>query len=100
MIRGSTPTHTFNIKLDTSRIKALKITYSQNDKVVLAKYKKDCTIAEGKIILTLSQEDTFLFDADKYVFIRIRVLDIDGKCVPSKKMMIAVEDCEDDEVLI
>lgn len=99
MNRGSTPTHYFDVAIDTSNIKEVKITYSQSDKIILEKYKKDCTIEEGRITTTLTQEETFLFKHDKLVLIQIRVLTSDGKCIPSNIMVKDVGECLDTEVL-
>lgn len=99
MFKGTTPTHYFNIPIDTSRIKELKITYSQKDREIFAKRKEDCIIEEGKITTTLSQEETFMFEPDKFVTIQIRVLMDDGVALTSKLMMMSVEKCLDDEVL-
>jgi hypothetical protein len=99
MYRGSTPTHTFKVPIDTSSIKTIKITYSQKDKELFAKRNEDCTLEEGKIITSLSQEETFMFENDKLVSIQIRVLMDDEKCLPSKIMMVSVDKCLDDEVL-
>ena len=100
MYKGSTPTHYFNnIPVDTSRIKELKITYSQKDKEIFAKRKEDCIIEDGKITTSLSQEETFMFEPDKFVSIQIRILMDDGAVLPSKIMMTSVEKCLDKEIL-
>ena len=99
MIQGTTPTHTFYVDKDTSLIKSVKITYAQNEKIVLVKRTPDCVINDGKIMVRLSQEDTFLFDPDKFVTILIRVLTIDDKAITSNPVMMSVLECFDDEVL-
>lgn len=100
MERGTTPTHTFKIPTDISSIiKEVKITYSQNDKEILVKRTKDCTISGVKIITKLSQEDTFLFDCTMYVYIQLRILTVSGDCVKSKLMRETVGKCLDEEVL-
>jgi hypothetical protein len=99
MFKGTTPTHYFNVPIDTSRIKELKITYSQKDREIFAKRKEDCIIEEGKITTTLSQEETFMFEPDKFVTIQLRVLMDEGSCLTSKLMMMSVEKCMDNEVL-
>lgn len=99
MYKGTTPTHYFNVPIDTSRIKELKIVYSQKEKPILAKRKEDCVIEEGKITTTLSQEETFLFESDKFISIQMRVLMNEGACLTSKPHMVSVEKCFDNEVL-
>lgn len=101
MERGTTPTHIFNIPAEiSSAIKEVKITYSQNDEELVVKRTGDCTIESGKITTKLSQEETFLFDCTKFVYIQIRVLTLGGDCVKSKLMQESVGKCLDSEVLV
>lgn len=100
MIRGTTPTHTFEVDFDTSLIKEVKITYSQFEKVLVEKYTQDCVITEGKIETKLTQEETFLFDSTRYVYAQIRILTNDGECHSTNLIKIEVEKCFDDEVLV
>lgn len=99
MRKGGTPTHTFNLGIDTSLIKEVKITYSQDGKVILTKKSSDCQIEEGKVVTKLSQEDTFLFDGSKFVNIQLRVLTLEGDVLPSEIFTRSVAECLDDEVL-
>lgn len=100
MVRGTTPTHTFNVSIDTSKIKEVKIIYSQGDAVVLCKRTKDCTLSDGKIETKLSQEETFMFDCTKNVYIQVRVLTTGGDAINSQLIMTSVAKCLDDEVLV
>lgn len=100
MYRGTTPTHIFNVDIDTSLVKEVKITYSQRDKEILVKRTADCTIEEGKIITKLSQEDTFLFEYNTIVTIQVRVLTLGGEVLSSELIMASVGKCLDDEVLV
>lgn len=99
MFKGTTPTHTFNVSIDTSLIKEVKITYSQKDKDVLIKRTKDCTIDEGTISTRLSQEDTFLFEGNTMVMIQLRVLTSGGDALVAEPVMMTVGKCLDDEVI-
>ena len=100
MIRGTTPTHIFNIPLAASEIKEIKITYSQNGSVVLSKKKGDCEIIDNVVTVTLSQEDTFKFNSAMHVKIQMRVMTNTGCVMGSKTMTVSVDDCLDSEVLI
>lgn len=100
MNKGTTPTHTFNITIDTSLIKEIKITYSQNGEEVLVKRTQDCTIEKNKIITKLSQEDTFLFNSDDAVSIQVRILTTANEALTSQIMKIKAEVCLDKEVLV
>lgn len=99
MFKGSTPTHIFNVPIDTSIIKEVKITYSQRDKEILVKRMEDCTISEGAITTRLSQEDTFLFESNLIVTIQLRVLTLGGDALIAEPIMMAVGKCLDNEVL-
>lgn len=100
MERGTTPTHTFNIPPDIcSKIKDIKIVYSQSDKVILEKRLCDCNIEDSKVILRLTQEETFLFDCTKLAYIQMRILTIGNDCFKSNIMVESVGKCLDEEVL-
>jgi hypothetical protein len=90
----------FNVPIDTSLIKEIKITYSQRDKEVLVKRTGDCTISEGLITTKLSQEDTFSFEGNMIVTIQMRILTLGGDALIAEPIMMAVGKCLDDEVLV
>ena len=74
MIRGSTPTHEFTVPFETKSIEKLEISYAQNDIVLFTKHKEDCILDGYTVTLSLTQEETLLFDAEKrYVQIQMRV---------------------------
>lgn len=100
MVKGTTPKHIFRVKIDTTLIKTVKITYSQDNKVVLSKRTEDCTLENGAIIARLAQEDTFLFDCNSLVTIQVRVLTFGGDALRSKSIVKSVDECFDDEVLV
>lgn len=99
MFKGTTPTHTFAVSIDTSIIKEVKITYSQRDKEILVKRTEDCTLGEGVISTRLSQEETFLFEGNMLATIQLRVLTTSDDALITEPMMMAVGKCLDDEVL-
>ena len=100
MFKGTTPTHTFTLDQDTNIIKELKISYYQNDELVLVKRTADCTISGNTIVTKLSQEDTFKFIGNANVMIIIRVLTHSGDALMTEPMYSAVRKCLDDEVLV
>lgn len=99
MFKGTTPTHTFNVDIDTSLIQTVKITYTQKDKEILAKRTEDCEIGEGVITTRLSQEDTFLFKEDVWVTVQLRILTKAGDALASAPVLMSVGRCLDEEVL-
>lgn len=99
MIRGSTPTYRFEIPILKETIKSVKITFKQGENIVLAKRKDDCTLGDGFISCTLTQEDTFLFDATKCAYIQLRIVTYGGEALTSLIEKTVVRECLDNEVL-
>ena len=100
MFKGTTPTHTFDIPMDTSLIKEVKITYSQKDEEKLVKRTPQCSFGEGTISTRLSQEDTFRFTSNTFVTIQIRILTTGGDALICEPIIASVGKCLDDEVLV
>lgn len=99
MIKGTTPTHTFNIPFDTDMVDEVKIVYAQDDQVILEKDTTDCALDAQTISVTLTQEDTFLFNHKKAVEIQLRILTLGGDALASIPEKIGVSKCLDAEVL-
>jgi hypothetical protein len=99
MIRGTTPTHEFNIPFNTSVIKEVKITYAQNNEAVVEKKTSDCKLVDQTISVTLTQEDTFKFDCKKPVEIQVRILTFNGDALSTVPQIVGVCKCLDNEVL-
>lgn len=100
MFKGTTPTHTFPVDIDTNIIKVVKISYYQGDELILVKRTEDCTIGDGKIVTKLTQEDTFRFKGNANVMIIIRALTHSSDAVITEPMYTSVRQCLDDEVLV
>lgn len=99
MIRGTTPTHTFKIPLDTSRIESVRVIYSQNDVVKIVKTGDSCTIGPDTITVKLTQEETLSLDSCLIVKIQIRVLTTSGDALVSKVVRVTVDECLENEVI-
>lgn len=99
MVRGTTPTHTWELPFDASMAKRVRVIYGQNNKVLFVKEKDECEI-EGNIIkVTLSQEETFMFDSRYYAQLQIRVLFEDGSTVSTNISEIVVGETLEEEVM-
>ena len=63
MIRGTTPTHIFNVDIPLEEISTLYVTYKQAKNIILEKNLNDVDIdvEEKTISVPLSQEDTLKF---------------------------------------
>lgn len=99
MIRGSTPTHIFNLPIDTALLSKIRIIYAQDDEILFTKEKDVCACDGCRISVKLTQEETFMFDCKKSVQIQIRAATTAGDVVPSKIKLVSVEKCLDNEVL-
>ena len=104
MILGTTPTHIFNVPIDTSTISDLRIVYGQNDEAILTKKLEDCTLEPKAIRVRLSQEDTYKFQVKRkyitnHIQVQLRILTTSGDVISSKVMPISIEKCLDNEVL-
>lgn len=100
VIRGTTPTHKFDLPYTPDLIEDLRVIYGQNKKSVFSKIKEDCVIKEGKLIVDLLQEETLLFMPNKTVSIEIKIKLITGKVVRNKEpIILGVIDSVSDEVI-
>lgn len=97
MMRGSTPTHTFNCKLDPELIHKVRVIYSQANAIVMKKEDAECIKDGQRIIVKLTQEDTLRFKEGK-VDIQLRVLTPTGESIPSKVYSVGVYKLLEDEV--
>lgn len=99
MRKGTTPTHIFELPFDSSDVSKIKITYQQNNSTILTKRDGDLKLEGNTVSTTLTQEETFLFDHTRTVYIQVRVLNKDGIALTSEIMAVGVDKCLDDEVL-
>ena len=99
MIRGTTPTHTFELPFDTAEIKEIKVIYAQDNEPLFCKRMDDCDVDGSNVSVKLTQEETFLFDHKKMVQIQIRVLTFGEDSLITAVMKVPVDKCLDDEVL-
>lgn len=100
MIKGSTPTHKFNIDFDTSFIAEVEIVYAQNDEQIFVKETKDVSLDGNTISVTLSQEETLKFDCYKrFVQIQMRVKTTEGVVMISDLISVGLEKCLFDGVI-
>lgn len=100
MIRGTTPTHTFNLPFDTYLIDKIKISYAQDGNVVLTKEKDDCTLQGNSVKVRLTQEETLKFNARYKVQIQVRVLTTESDSLASKIYERSMEDILEEGVLV
>ena len=65
MYRGTTPTITFTLPFDGSRITALNLCFAQQGEVILEKNLGACKLERNTLQVSLTEQETLLFDAKK-----------------------------------
>lgn len=85
MQRGTTPTLSFSIPIDTSLLDAVWVTLSQNDTEIVTKTMSECELDGNIIRAKLTQADTLLLSTDYDTEIQLRVRTKDGT-VPETKI--------------
>lgn len=101
MYRATSPTFTLTFDVDPdATFKSILITFKQNKKIILEKKKTDLSFGqENTASFTLTQEETNLFDATKYVSIQVRAMTVDDEAVAFKIIRTTVFDVLNDMVL-
>lgn len=99
MIRGTTPTHIFNLPFAASTISALSVTYKQDGETLLKKQKADCTLDGNAVIVKLTQEESLKFTARDSVEVQLKVKDASGDVIAHTVKSIPVKRILDEEVL-
>ena len=99
MIRGTTPTHTFQIPFNTNLVKEIRISYAQRDAVVVEKTTEDCKLDGMNITVKLTQEETLRFSENVMAALQLRVLLNDGNVLATPGMRLDVGELLQDEVI-
>lgn len=90
MIRGTTPTLTFKLPFQTSRVDDVYITFNQANITVLEKTKNDTDLHDDIVELKLTQADTLSLNRRPNVEIQLRVLTTDGEALASQIIVQSV----------
>ena len=99
MRRLTTPEHKFTLQIDPSVIGKIRITYAQNNAIVLTKEGKQDTIDGNIEKEKLTQEETKKFAAGKEAEIQVRVLTLGNNALASDIIKDDVKRVLDDEVM-
>lgn len=99
MQRFTTPTHIFDLPIDTDEVSSLVIVYNQGNSTVLKKIKDDCELSGKTVKVTLTQEETSRFTAGVSVKIQMHLKTNDGSVPPTNILTVSCEECLDDEVI-
>jgi hypothetical protein len=100
VIRGTTPTHDFELPYPMDLVDDVRVVYGQKGKALFVKSINDCDVSEGKISVSLIQEETFLFAPEKNVNIEVRIKLTNGLIVRNEDpIVLKVIDSMSDEVI-
>lgn len=100
VIRGTTPTHEFELPYPRELIEDIRVVYGQGGKAIFTKSGYQCTFSEGKLSVDLIQEETFLFSPLKKLEIEIRIKLTNGKVVRTEEpIVLRVIDTMSNEVI-
>jgi hypothetical protein len=91
MIRGTTPTFTFNLPFEVSNVKAAYITI-RSKRVEIEKNLASCVLNGTTITTTLTQEETLRLPRSKQAEIQLRVLTKDNSALATSIFTVQVED--------
>ena len=100
MVRGTTPTHIFELPVNREYIKKILITYCQKGNIILEKRECDVNfINDTTVSLDLTQRETFMFDDAYNVEIEFKALDYDNKILLSQSFSVPCGRVLNQEVL-
>ena len=92
MIRGTTPTITYNFPFAVSSIDKIRIYFLQGKDTIITKGEDDCTMSDQSVSVTLTEEETYMFNAKKRVETKSRFLLSNGTVGGTKGKYIDVEE--------
>jgi hypothetical protein len=92
MIRGTTPTITYNFPFAASGISKIRIYFMQGTETLLTKTESDCTFSGQSVSVTLTQQETYGFSAKKRVETKSRFKLSSGTVGGTKSKFIDVEE--------
>jgi len=82
MIRGTTPTITYNMPFDVSKIVKFRMYFIQGTETIITKDETACTIthtaSSDTVSVQLTQADTFKFSSKKKLITRSRFMTNEG----------------------
>lgn len=98
-IRGTTPTHTFQLPFHTVNVSNAQVIYAQNDVEVFHKDLWELELDGNEIRVTLAQGDTLKLNQMFNVQIQLRVVTNDGDSLATMPYVVSVQKCLNSEVL-
>ena len=90
--QGTTPTHYFDLPFDCGVIAAIRVTYKQEDVIVLEKELADCSFEGNTVSVTLTQEETLGFDHEQVCKIQLHCKTLGGQALISKVFVKSINE--------
>ena len=90
MIRGTTPTHIFNLPFEVDIVECVRITYAQRGKTVFTKGDEDVELEGNQVRVTLTQEDTLMFDCNDCVYVQLKVKTVSGQVLATTRKKVGI----------
>ena len=100
LIRGTTPTHTFELSLNGTDILRARVIYSQDDIEIVRKETEQCNIEGNTVSVSLTQEETLKFS--QYAprgEVQVRIVSTDEQAYTSDPIPLKIGKCLDNGVL-
>lgn len=72
VVRGTTPTFTLTLPFNAEAITILSVAFAQNEKVLINKTLNDVLIAGKQITITLTENETLLFEDKSEIELQLR----------------------------
>ena len=91
IMQGTTPVFSFTLPFESAQVKSFFVTFRQGGENVLEKGLTTCETGEYSLSVTLSQEESFLFDPAKPVLMQVRLADLEGSAFASPVFPLRVE---------
>lgn len=100
MRRGTTPTHIFKLPFSTEFVSKVKVAYKQDATVVLRKNTEACKLEGDKISITLTREESLLFNCHDNVKVQLEVELRNGGTLVSEIYVLRVAELLCEEVMV
>ena len=99
MYKYTTAPFTFNLPVEISTLSEVRISFCQNNKVLITKALNNCTTNTKQLNITLTQEETALFDSQYAGQVQLRVKTTNNEVFNSEVFNFDVKKSFDKEIL-
>lgn len=99
MIRGTTPTFTYELPFDCNNLKDIKVFFCQNDKLIFEKNITDCSRDGTKLIIKLTQQETLKLTEKYKLKMQLLAKTLLDEVIASNCIVVDVEELLKDEVI-